>query len=342
MHNTRSRAADLVGALIVPTGIGAKIGGHAGDATPVAKLLAACCDWLIVHPNVVNASDINEMPENALYVDGFTLDELIAGREGLKRCRRQNRILVVVNAPLHALTLNAVNAARHTMGADISILPLVTPLTMTAWFLTDGTATGTVTGVDELVEATRDFKFDALAIHTRIDCPIEIEERYFRDGGVNPWGGVEAMASRLISEKLRVPVAHAPLDTEDKPELRFLDRQSVHPRIAAEAVSSCYFHCVLKGLHDCPIPVQPCLADWTVDNLDFLVVPDGAPPYDVQVAVQRGTKVIRVVDNKTVIDEHMPSLDRTRGIVVKNYLEAAGIVACMRAGVLPESVKAIT
>src|SRR5450759_4624096 len=53
--------------MIVPTGIGAELGGHAGDATPAARLLAGVCDKLITHPNVVNASDINEMPENGLY-----------------------------------------------------------------------------------------------------------------------------------------------------------------------------------------------------------------------------------------------------------------------------------
>ena len=36
--------------LLVPTGVGAEIGGHAGDATPVAALLAAACDTLITPP----------------------------------------------------------------------------------------------------------------------------------------------------------------------------------------------------------------------------------------------------------------------------------------------------
>ena len=48
--------------LIVPTGIGAEIGGHSGDATPAAILLSEVADSLITHPNVVNASDINELP----------------------------------------------------------------------------------------------------------------------------------------------------------------------------------------------------------------------------------------------------------------------------------------
>lgn len=59
----------MIGVFIVPTGIGCEIGGHAGDATPAARLTAACCDKLIVHPNVVNASDINEMTENMIYVE---------------------------------------------------------------------------------------------------------------------------------------------------------------------------------------------------------------------------------------------------------------------------------
>ena len=38
--------------LLVPTGIGAEIGGHAGDAGPVAKMLAEISDTLILHPNI--------------------------------------------------------------------------------------------------------------------------------------------------------------------------------------------------------------------------------------------------------------------------------------------------
>ena len=47
---------------IVPTGIGAEIGGHAGDATPAAKLIGAVSNIIVLHPNVVNASDINIRP----------------------------------------------------------------------------------------------------------------------------------------------------------------------------------------------------------------------------------------------------------------------------------------
>lgn len=52
--------------MLVPTGIGADIGGHAGDATPTAALLANVCDSLITHPNVFNASDMIQIPLECL------------------------------------------------------------------------------------------------------------------------------------------------------------------------------------------------------------------------------------------------------------------------------------
>ena len=39
--------------MIVPTGIGASIGGFAGDALPVARALSNVVDCLITHPNVM-------------------------------------------------------------------------------------------------------------------------------------------------------------------------------------------------------------------------------------------------------------------------------------------------
>ncbi|HDZ01878.1 MAG TPA: DUF3326 domain-containing protein [Nitrospirae bacterium] len=38
----------------------------------VISFIAGGCDTLITHPNVVNASDVNELPENGLYLDVFT------------------------------------------------------------------------------------------------------------------------------------------------------------------------------------------------------------------------------------------------------------------------------
>ena len=104
---------------LIPTGIGAEIGGHAGDATPAARLIAETCDTLILHPNVVNASDINEMPANSLYVEGSVIARLLMGTIGLVPTRA-NRVLVIIDAHKDDLfenaAINAVSAARSSCG----------------------------------------------------------------------------------------------------------------------------------------------------------------------------------------------------------------------------------
>ena len=111
-HRRRAENVDRFNAvLLVPTGIGAEIGGHAGDAGAVARLLAGACDTLITHPNVVNASDINELPENGLYVEGSVICRLLMGSAGLQPVRTNRVILVVDEHPESEITELVVNAA---------------------------------------------------------------------------------------------------------------------------------------------------------------------------------------------------------------------------------------
>ena len=58
---------ERLGAFIVPTGIGASIGGYAGDASCYAKEFAKISK-LIVNPNVVNAGCFSGISDNMLYV----------------------------------------------------------------------------------------------------------------------------------------------------------------------------------------------------------------------------------------------------------------------------------
>ena len=90
-RRTHENCERFTSVLVVPTGIDADIGGHAGDAGPVARLIAAASDRLITHPNVVNGADINEMPENTLYVEGSVLTRLMMGTAGLAPTRANRR-----------------------------------------------------------------------------------------------------------------------------------------------------------------------------------------------------------------------------------------------------------
>jgi hypothetical protein len=63
-----SSAKPFVVVSIIPTGVRAEIGGFAGDATPSVNLLASACDYLVVNPNSVTASDLYYASDNVLYL----------------------------------------------------------------------------------------------------------------------------------------------------------------------------------------------------------------------------------------------------------------------------------
>lgn len=52
---------------------------------PVAALAASVVDTLVTHPNLLNASDIMELPANAFYVEGSVTSRLMT--EASLRCR---------------------------------------------------------------------------------------------------------------------------------------------------------------------------------------------------------------------------------------------------------------
>ena len=183
VENTREFNA----VLLVPTGIGAIIGGHAGDATPVARLLASICDNLITHPNVVNASDINEMTENTLYAEGSVICRLLMGTIGLQKVR-SNRVLAVIEQHPHDEifvhgAINAVNAARASTGLDCArILVLDPAMQLIAEYSPSGRAVGKVEGLENLLthlDACRN-EYDSVALTSIIKLPTrKLHADYF-------------------------------------------------------------------------------------------------------------------------------------------------------------------
>jgi hypothetical protein len=325
--------------MIIPTGIGCEIGGHAGDASPSARLLASVCDNLIIHPNVMNASDINELTDNMWYVEGSVLDRFLQGQIALEDVY-SNKILLIVNTPLQNETINSVNGARNTLGVNIQILELKTPLTLEGMFKPDGRAYGIMTGEDEAVqqiyeESKRKF-FDVLAIQTVVDVSKKIAERYFAKGGVNPWGGAEAMCSRYFSRELEIQCAHAPFESGILKGFN----EVVDPRQAAELVSVSYLHCILKGLHQAPRIVEynsMGKSTLRVDDIDLLISPDGCWDVPHEACANWEIPIIFVKENKNIYPPHKKKIKNT--YLVDNYVEVAGIISTMRAGITPESAR---
>lgn len=339
-------------ALLVPTGIGSEIGGHAGDAAPVARLLAACCDTLITHPNVVNASDINEIPENALYVEGSVLTRLLMGTAGLERVRA-NRLLVVIDAHKDELFVNAainsVNAARASYGLKCpKVILLDPPIKLRARYTSSGAAAGRVEEFDGLCAVLDEHRneYDAVAISSIIDVPSEYHMEYFQSAGsmVNPWGGVEAMLTHAVSSLYEVPSAHSPM--LESREIANMDPGVVDPRMSAEAVSVAFLQCTLKGLQRSPRIVtdretmtRSCVM--TAEDISCLVIPVGCLGLPTLAALEQGIPVIAVRENRNVMRNDLTTLPWATGQlhIVENYWEAAGVIAALRAGIAPESVR---
>ncbi|MBV8127202.1 MAG: DUF3326 domain-containing protein, partial [Planctomycetaceae bacterium] len=108
---------------------------------------------------VVNASDLNEMPENALYVEGSVICRLLMGTAGLQPVR-QNRVIVLLNAHQDEsfiyVAVNSVSAARAVFGLQCpGTLLKDPPLLMKSQYSSAGGRAGSRRGDGNLARIAR-------------------------------------------------------------------------------------------------------------------------------------------------------------------------------------------
>ena len=70
-------------AFSLPTGIGAQIGGYAGDIGYIVREYSKYFK-VVVNPNAVNGGILSAINQNMLYVEGYNFDEFLCGRVKLK------------------------------------------------------------------------------------------------------------------------------------------------------------------------------------------------------------------------------------------------------------------
>ena len=184
LKHTRSLSSRLFlsdqfnAAMIVPTGVGAAIGGYAGDALPSARLLASAVDNLIVHPNVANGAMLYWPIPNMLYVEGSSLDAFADGQIGLRPVRKgSNRIGLLldkgIEEDLRTRHLHVADGMRATLGIDVAHC-VVTSRDVGVKLRhsqDSGASWGSVTDTETLVEGARalvdDFGCTAVAVVVR-------------------------------------------------------------------------------------------------------------------------------------------------------------------------------
>jgi hypothetical protein len=324
-------------ALILPTGIGAVQGGYAGDAIPIAKALAGCCDQLITHPNVMNGAQMYWPLPNVLYVEGYALDRFAAGVWGLQPVHG-NRISLVIDRAtepdLLQRHLQAADAARATLGLDIGGYVITDePLGVELKTAASGASWGTIERLDSLLRATEKAisqqGAQAIAVVARFpdDPGAEVLQAYRHGTGVDPLAGVEAVISHAIVRQFKIPCAHAPA------LLPLPIDPNISPRSAAEELGYTFLPCVLVGLSKAPRFVDPQRADaLTTDCVDAVVVPASACGGSALLSwASKSTKIIAVTENQTRMTVYPTDLG-IKAQMVRSYLEAMGAIVVDRAG----------
>ncbi|MFN7926212.1 MAG: DUF3326 domain-containing protein [Bryobacteraceae bacterium] len=334
---------------IIPTGVRCEFGGYAGDATPATNLLAAATDYLVTHPNAVNASELNEKADNVLYVEGKALDDFLLGHIGLAPVAA-NRIGTFVDptgAQLLDYVINALNAAAATAGIACE------PYTMLheeigvkiEWSET-GCAVGSVVHPEVILDGVRsllDHGVDAIGgVSVIHGVTKEMFDKHMAGLIPNPSGGVEAIITHLITKLFRVPAAHAPLPYYTS----LKGTHTENPRAAAEFISTPHYFCVLKGLSRAPrleaiesLDTAPSRLV-TVNDVAAVVLPSsclgGIPALAAEFS---GIPVIAVRENSTVLAVDNRVMRMANVIEVESYLEAAGVLLALRQGISLASLR---
>lgn len=327
-------------ALLIPTGIGAELGGHCGDGNVAARLLANACDTLITHPNTVNASDLNEMTNNTLYVEGSVITQLFMGTVGLQKVL-SNRVLMLMDTSddkfFNDEIVNAVSAARVTLGIDCDVCQMTEMIKSDSVYTSSGRAAGQINSMQNLLKVVQKYgnDYDAVGLATAIELPEEQSREYFNTGEevVNPWGGIEAIITHTSSLAFKKPFAHSPLTTQMEGLHLDYGMGIVDPRKASESASVTYLHCILKGLHRSPKLVAPDRG-LNLEDISCLVIPDGCIGLPVLACLENDIPVI-AVKNKNEMKNNLSKLPfkRNKLFYAENYLEAAGIMTALKAGI---------
>ncbi len=288
------------GAFIVPTGIGASIGGFAGDASYWARRFAQKAR-LIVNPNVVNAACFSGITENMLYVEGYSLDEFFKGKLNLIPSNN-NKIGVIFDKsiPQNVLNvhINTINAVKTVYGIDIAGIEITKENVGIEFFIDhSGISTGNVKNLSTIKDAGEKLIADgaeALAIVCRF--PEEQGEDYANGLGVDPVGGVEAIISHYISKELEIPCAHAPAFDDITISTKIVDK-----RCAAEYITPTFLPCILLGLNQAPKFSKT--EGINITDIDFLIVPYNATGcVPVLEAAKREIKTFAVKENETILN----------------------------------------
>lgn len=314
---------DKVALMIVPTGIGASIGGYAGDASTYAQNVAENIP-LIVNPNIVNAAVFSGINDNMLYVEGWSIEQFVKGNIALVPSKN-NKIGVIFDKaiPQNVLNIhiNTINAIKTVYGIDIIGYEITEESAGVEFFNTEkGISSGTLKNPKTLKAAGEKLLqkgAQVLAVVCFFEEPPE--DDYESGTGVDIVGGVEAVISRYLAKELMCPCVHAPA-FEDV----IITGRIVSPKASAEYITPTFLPCLMFGLKNAPLikNIQECLKNdkngyyITYKNLKAVCVPYNAlGSSTVLDSVEKNIPVYAIKENVSVLNINKYSIGKENDII---------------------------
>lgn len=313
---------EKLGVFIVPTGIGASVGGYAGDASVWARRFSEKTR-LIINPNVVNAGGFSGINDRMFYVEGFSLDEFFKGSVNLlPSANNKIGILFDKAIPEDVLNvhINTMNAVKTVYGVDIIGYEITEkPVGVEFSISQDGVSAGSVLNEQTMLDSAKKLierGAEAIALVCLFDDPEDMNEAYASGEGTDPVGGVEAVLSHYISKELKIPCAHSPAFEDYS-----ISSEIVNPKSSSEYITPTFLPCILLGLSQAPKIVNN--RGISIKDVDFVVMPhDSLGSTPVFEAVKRGIKVYAVKENCT-------ALNITKDKISDRIIEVEDYASCL-------------
>ncbi len=297
-------------AFVIPTGIGAQIGGFAGDAGYVVREFSKHFD-LIVNPNAVNGGILSAINDSMHYVEGWALDEFLCTNIGLKPAtiEKPNKIGVIFDCAIPEnilnIHINTINACKMVWGLNIIGYEMTNVPVGVSFETSDKISSGGILNPQTLLLAGNKLLekgADTLAIVCFFEDAPEADDLKYTEGrGIDPIGGVEGIISHFVSSELGVISAHSPAFASLE-----ISAKIENPKVASELISSTYLPCVLAGLNRAPHIVK------TGYGLPFpkgLIIPAGAlGSKGVLGAIKNGVEIF-TVENPCCVNINAESLN---------------------------------
>lgn len=312
--------------MIVPTGVGASIGGYAGDASKQAQKIAKEIP-LIVNPNIVNAAVFSGITENMLYVEGWVIEQLFKGNISLIPSVGNKIGLVfdkAISQDVLNVHINTLSAIKTVYDIDIIGYEITENVVGVDFFETENSiSSGSLLNPEVLKDSAKLLLArgaNAIAVVCSFNEPPE--DDYEKGVGIDLVGGVEAVISHYLSSALLCPCVHAPAFDDIS-----INKNLVDSKVAAEYITPTFLPCLLFGLKNAPLIKRLESSDFghyiTYKDIHSVCVPCNALGSSVVLdAITKNIPVVAIKENTTVLDIDKFSINKASDIIeLKTYDE---------------------